>query len=177
MADTKKTKDVRINTRLLMIETNRDSERPCRFFTPKKHYPYLIEFARTFDARLVDVRVEEAEALPLTKLTEAFCGRGHGQDVEFQEVKDLTPPILPFRSRSVQVAEITSQDTIQRDIKQLLLTGTPLRTKDLYSLFDKHGKSESTIRRYYKTVRVALEEEGYKIKKIARGEYRLGKAK
>lgn len=69
----------------LMIET-KDKR---NFFTHKKNYMPLIEFAKTFKAQISVVKTNEAELLDLVDLSSAICNPYYKQKANFEIVEVL----------------------------------------------------------------------------------------
>ena len=137
------------------------------FFTARKNRRYLVEFSKAFGAELLDVKAKEAVLLPLSQLTEAFCDSTYNATSEFEIITNKTPQ--PHRPKKT----IPKKGRICKQIRNRLLTGKPLSTQELYSRLQSHGLSDTTIRHYYTTVRAELEDEGYDITHIKRGEYQV----
>ena len=172
----KKTPDIRLKSKVLMIETNEEGK-VRRFFTPKKNLPYFIEFSRLFNARLVEVLVQRVEALGLDALVKAINDNNSTQqEVSYEELSDLTPLRLPFCGATTGIPAASGKDTqirLQSTIRSWFLNGKIVKTKDIIEEFNKEKISDASIRRYFRLVRISLEEEGYKIYKWSRGEFQL----
>lgn len=178
MADEKEKKkkpaDIRIKAKVLMVEV-KDGSKTRRLFTPKKNHPYLIEFSRLYNARLVEVRVEQVEVLTLGALVDGLNNPEFQQEASFEELLDLTPLKLPFcrasTARTALASDTTAQGRIQSEIRRLLLGRKVVSNKDLIERFEREGFSDSTIRRHFRIVRSVLEEEGHTLKKNGSGEW------
>ena len=171
----KKSPDIRLKSKVLMIETN-DKGKLRRFFTPKNNFQYLIEFSRIFNARLVEIRAERVEVLALRALVDALNDDTYPQQkVTYEELTDLTPLRFPFCQSvagNTTVIGTTVQSELQSQTRDLLLDGGVVTTKDLIKYFGKNI-SAGTIRKYFRIVRASLEDDGYKLTKLGRGKYQL----
>jgi hypothetical protein len=162
--------EIRHDARVLLIAVSKGAKHERHFFTPKKNLPYLIEFARAFDARIEDVRVKKATVLSLHHLVKAFCDSQYHEKAEYKVIK--TTDLTRAKVKLIQ-KQPKRQNKIMSRIRSLLLKGTPISTKSLYKKLEKEGMSDSTIRRYYQTVRTELSKQGYQVDKIERGKYQI----
>ncbi len=161
---------VRKNVQCLLVQTHtlaRQSDGTLQmqtrhFFTQKKNFNYLIEFAKSFGANLIMVRAKRVTILPLNHIVCAFCDPFYNDTSEFTVLNDMTPGkgIASNHDTSPELDKIRSE----------FLRGRKVSVK---SLMKKSELSESTIRRYLTIVRNDLCEEGRIIKKPSRGFYQL----
>ena len=172
----KKPADIRTKAKLLMVEVN-DGDKVRKLFTPKKNFPYLIEFSRIYNARLVEVLVDQVEALSLATLVDGLNDSNFQQETSFKELLDLTPMKLPFCRPSTALDAVasntTAQGRIQSEIRRLLLNRKVISTKNLIEKFKQEGFSDSTIRRHFRIVRSVLEDQGHTLKKNSNREWLL----
>ena len=183
MKKTKKKKDkskelpIQKNVRCLLVRVNTPTvadngnvtDNIRHFFTMRKYHRYLIEFSKAFGAELLDVKAKEVTLLPLQELTEAFCNLAYNAISEFEIITDKTP----HQHRQKKTHGPARKKKVCKQIRNRLLTRTPLSTQELYSRLQSHGLSDTTIRHYYTEVRTDLQKKGYDITKIKRGEYQI----
>lgn len=167
----------RHNSRVLLIAVPDKKQNERHFFTPKKNLAYLVEFARAFKAKVQEVQIESAMVLPLRELVDAFCDSQYHEEANYEVIKsmdmssmDMSIVKVPKENR-LSGKSAARPDKIMRLIRTMLLKGQPISTKSLLGRLKKEELSDSTIRRYYKSVRVELEDEGYLVDKIKNGEY------
>lgn len=167
----KKAKKTRKDSSVLMVDypLSPNARRRCRVFTPKKNYPYLIQFARRLKANLMEVKVKKANVLELKEVCEAIRNGTDQGEIEFEVTKDITPPLLLEKTTSKTKKE--SRIIIKKTIAKLLLTGKPVSSHELYLKFDNLKISKQSILRYFKNVREDMSNEGLEIIKIKNGEY------
>ena len=136
-----------------------------QFFTPKKNYNYLIEFAKAFAAEIYLVKARNVTILPLDHLTQAFCNPSYDEQAEYSVIDDLTP-----KGNSNLVTSKDRYNSIQQRIRDRLLRGHSVTVQDLKM---RIGVSESTIRRHLTIVRNDLNAEGHKVTQPRRGYYQI----
>jgi len=173
MSEKKKNRPTRRhNSRVLLIAVPDKKQNERHFFTPKKNLAYLVEFARAFKAKVQEVQIESAMVLPLRELVDAFCDSQYHEEANYEVIKSMDMSIVKVAEENRQFGKTSARpEKIRRRIRTMLLTGQPISTKSLYNKLKKEELSDSTIRRYYKSVRVELEDEGFLVDKIKNGEY------
>ena len=72
----------------LMLETS-DKK---RFFTSKKNYSKLLEFANRFNYKISTVRLEEGEILELNPLATAISTERYCKGAKFEIIELKKPP-------------------------------------------------------------------------------------
>ncbi len=161
---------VRKNVQCLLVQTHTPARQPNgllrrqtrHFFTPKKNFNYLIEFAKSFGAELKIVKAKSVTLLPLSHLVRAFCDPLYNDESDFVVLDDMTP------GKSITTQRSTSPELDK--IRHEFMRGQKVSVK---GLMKKSELSESTIRRYLTIVRNDLSEEGRIIKSPVRGFYQL----
>jgi hypothetical protein len=139
-----------------------------KFFTDKKHYPQLVEFSKAFDAEMSIVRTDE-EVVDLVSLANVVCDDSVNiKRPSFEILEPLVPRVNRCRSKMRHDAKI-----IRRWIKRQLLAGRPVKLSDLAQRYKRYNLSLACFCNHFTAVRKQLQEEGYAIQKIKRGEYQL----
>ncbi len=161
---------LRKNIRCLLVRTHTPARQPNgslrrqtrHFFTQKKNFNYLIEFAKSFGAELTLVRAQNVTLLPLNHLVKSFCDPLYNDKAEFTVLENMTPG-----------KSITTQRNINPELAKIRRELERGRKVSVKGLMKKSELSESTIRRYLTIVRNDLSEEGRIIKSPTRGCYQL----
>ena len=141
-----------------------------KFFTDKKNYNQLVEFSKAFDAEISVVRTDEAP-VDLMSLASSVCDdsiKVTKPSFEILEVK--VPNITRRRSKLRHNAKI-----IRRWIRKEILDEKIVKLAGLARRYKRYNLSLACFCNHFTTVRNELVREGYKIEKIKRGEYQLGK--
>jgi len=139
-----------------------------KFFTDKKNYPQLVEFSKAFDAEISVVRTDET-LVDLVSLASSVCdGSMKVTKPSFEILEIKVPSIKRRRSKLRHDAKI-----IRRWIRKELLDGKVVKLADLARRYKRYNLSLACFCNHFTAVRKELIREGYKIKKIKRGEYQL----
>jgi len=142
------------------------------FFTQRKNLRYLVEFSRAFGAELLEVKAKNVTILPMPHLIKAFCDATYNDDADYEVITNNTPH-KQARSQKKNQPPANRKEVVCTKIRNRLLTGKALGTKELYSRLGMHKLNESTIRNYYTQVRNELDREGHEVYMIRPGYYKL----
>jgi hypothetical protein len=146
-----------------MIET-KDSR---KFFTQRKNYTQLIEFANTFDAEISLVRLEDGDILDLGPLAEAISNNADPGNGRFTLVRK----IIELKKKKNMGAAYE----VKEWIKTCFSEGKVVNFKDLRGKFQKHNLSYNALYSHFASVRKKLQEQGLAIEKIGPGQYQLAR--
>ncbi len=171
-------REIRENFRCLLVRTNEPEtgskndvveNRSPQFFTKRKNWAYLVEFAKTFGAELVPVRVKKAEILPLKDLPELFCDSKYTCEAEYEIESPISKEGEVTEAEADGGDETVPQGKVPKAILKSLIWG---RTVTMKGLAEELDVSESTVRRHFASVRSWLERHGYRLSSnTKRGEY------
>lgn len=164
----------------LMIEA-----RDKAIFTHPKNLPMLIEFAKTFKAKLSMVESSDSTTLELEEIPKKFCSAKLDKPVTYElleviypnenTVEQDGPPVMFTKTRSQIIADAAE---IRKQIKASLIENGRLSMKELRKRFLKsYGVTDACLSGHFSRVRKELSEEGYNVDKAAPGIYTIkGKA-
>ncbi len=141
-----------------------------KFFTPMKNFQCLIEYAKTFNAQMFQVKIKEGKVLELKNLVVALCDPEYTCDITYSETARLFPEL--GRDKILKNAEM-----IQSFIRKRLLGGKTVSLKELKEKYEKLKITDACLCNHLSTVRKALIREGRIVEKVGAGAYCLTKEK
>lgn len=134
-----------------------------KFFTTEKNLPHLVEFSKTFNAKISLVKIENGNLLELDELAQAICNQNEEKTkIVFEKIDTKS------KSRS-DILNLASK--IQAHIINQCITKQTINLKDLKKQFN--NLSTAAICNHIRRVKIDLEARGYKFKKIAAGFYQI----
>lgn len=154
------------NLQCLMIETTDHRQ----FFTSEKNYLQLIEFSKAFGAEISVVKVKEAEVLDLKQLAPAICNNGYKPSTTPQY--DIIEKKIE-QQRDSRKESLRKADVIRNYIRKQFASGKIVKLKDVKKRYARYELSPSAFSNHLALVRHQMIKGGYKIKKLAPGEYRV----
>lgn len=149
----------------LMIET-RDKR---KFFTHEKNFPMLIDFAKTFNADISVVKLQEGQVLELSELAPAICDAAYKRprsSYELLEMK-LTP------KSNDRPTILKNAERIQGHIVEQFKTGKVVSLGELKDRFRKLKLTTACYCNHIHKVMKTLQKEGMKFNKIGAGKYKV----
>ena len=138
------------------------------FFTDKRNYNKLIEFAHTSGSGLSLVKIAEGEVLPFNNLAPAICDSRQSEEADFQVLEVKIPRLKRTRKRLLSIAK-----DIRKYIKQQFVDGKTIELNKLVKKFKKHNLSAACLSNHLRMVKEELEAEGYLVIRQGRGMYSL----
>lgn len=158
-------------TQKIMVQTKEKT-----FFVHKKNLPLLIEFAKTFKAKLAVVEVAGSEVTELSDLPILFCDQNFKTpNVEYKELQVLYPDpnLHPQKTRAQILADAKK---IKRYIKSRFHKKGKVSLKELKKQFEELCVTDSCLSNHLANVRKELKkEEGAQFATTAKGTYELVK--
>jgi len=158
-------------TQKIMIQTKSKT-----FFVHKKNLPMLIEFAKTFKAKLAIVEVSGTEITELEDLATKFCDQNFKTPTtDYKELEVLYPdPATNIAKTRAQILADAKQ--IKKFIKERFCKKGRVSLKDLKSQFEALCVTDSCLSNHLASVRKELaKEEGASFNTLAKGTYELVK--
>lgn len=153
-----------------------------KFFTAKTAKPQLIEFAKTFKAKLEIVEACDPEILSLKDLATFICD----QTVKCKPTsyinlqKEISPEIRNYYNNYTSFSKLSSRQQLMEkvaSIRSYILsqfnTGKTVKIKNITKKFKKHNISTSAIYRHVNHVKNMLESSNKTVTKIAPGVYKM----
>jgi predicted DNA-binding transcriptional regulator AlpA len=154
-----------------------------KFFTVKKAYPQLLEFAEAFKAKLEIVEANDPEILDLKDLAISICDPTKISKPTIYNVihqKDISPENKQLFNHYTSFSKLTSRQQMMEkvtSIRSYILNrfneGKLVKIKTLARKFEKHGISASAIYRHVNYVKTMLENTNKIIIKVKKGVYKL----
>jgi hypothetical protein len=138
-----------------------------KFLTFEKNLPYLIEFAKTFNAEIELVKVDKKiKALETKALTAAICNPTRQDVPEYTSVRKIFP-----KSNKQRKSVLSGAKSIKDFIEKKFLSGKPVSLKDLKDKYKNQKLSDACLCNHMASVRKSLSKKGYKFRKLAAGKY------
>lgn len=152
----------------LMIET-KDRR---KFFTHEKNFPQLIDFAKTFDAEISVVKLEEGQVLDLAELAPALCDAGYRRPrSSYKVLETKLAPRTNSRSTILRNAEKINSYVMER-----FLSGETVSLSELKEKFRKHKLTTACFCNHVRRAMDELKKDGMEVEKLGAGKYRLASA-
>jgi len=120
-----------------------------KFLTHKSNLTTLEEFASTFKAEILLVKVHGCEILEINKLAPAFCDSTYDTNPDYQVVSQ----IFPKKTQSNLTKETND---VRKFIKKTLLSGKPLSLNVLKNKYSELGLTDSTLSKHLLEVKKEL---------------------
>lgn len=156
-------------TEKIMLQTKNKT-----FFVHKKSLPMLIEFAKTFKAKLAIVEVSGSDVTELEDLPILFCDQNFNTPkAEYKELKILYPnqTFCPTKTRS-QILDDAKK--IKRYICERFSSNGKVSLNELKQKFKELCVTDSCLSNHLASVRKELKKEkGVEFKVTSRGTYEL----
>lgn len=149
----------------LLIET-KDKR---KFLTHEKHLLQLIEFSKTFSASLFIVKSNE-KPMELEEIVNNLCNSEYQSpeyNYEIIETKLENRPIIQKAKKNL----IKNSDQIKNYIEKQFKNKNIVSVKELKSKFKQYNLSDSTFSNHIKNVKLQIEKQGFKVKKVGTGKY------
>ena len=147
----------------LMIET---ADRR-KFFTHEKNFPMLIDFAKTFNAEISVVKLEEGQVLELAELAPALCDAGYRRPRSSYQI--IETKMLP-RSNT-RTAILKNADKIQNAIVESFLAGETVSLSAMKERFRRYKLTTACFCNHIHKAMEVLRKKGIKFKKLGAGKY------
>lgn len=142
-------------------------------FTKEKYHHNLLEFAKTFNVKIMKVEAEEPELLHPKEIARIFCDlnerKNHTHNYQILD-SNQTEKTTPNKNRKQMLERVCD---IRSHIEDQFLEGKTVRIKELYDTFKKHQISVSTLYRHLSHVKNKLKSKGCKFIKISTGCYKI----
>lgn len=143
-----------------------------KYFVHQHNLATIKEFARTFNADLKIVQVEESKITAISDLPLRIC-EGHHSDIDDSEVI-IIEHVYPKQVNKRATARQNARE-IRKFIRSELVAGAIVTLKSLRKQFLATGLSNSCLCNHFSAVRHELQKCGYKIEKQGAGAYQLQK--
>ena len=146
------------------------------FFVHKKNLPMLIEFAKTFKAKLAVVEISGVDITELEDLAIKFCDQNfYTTKEEYKELEVLYPDpsktIVKTRSQILKDAK-----KIKKYIKEKFCNKGTVSLQELKKHFETLSVTDSCLSNHLANVRKDLiKNNGYKFESPSKGEYKCFK--
>lgn len=137
-----------------------------KFFTQMKNFTNLVEYSKTFNAQMFQVRIEEGKVLELKNLVVALCDPEYSCETTYSDAVRLFPE--NDRDKILKNAE-----KIQIYIRKKLLDGKTVSLKELKEKYQTLKITDACLCNHLSTVRKGLVGEGKGIEKVGAGAYRV----
>jgi len=150
---------------LLMIRT-KDNR---KLFTDRANLPSLIEYAKTFQAELIEVKASIVP-LQLDQISKLLCDPNVSQQADELLVKQLYPQFIlkEPKTRSLILEEAS---IVRKWIEEQFLSKKIVSLKNLRQQFSAMDLSDSTFCNHMKEVKKLLKIKGHIITKLNNGAY------
>jgi GTPase SAR1 family protein len=149
----------------LLIET-KDRR---KFFTHEKNFINLIEFSKTFNAKVSVVKLEEGPVLELEQLAPAICDPAYKKPkVQYELVEKKLANIGRTRTAILRAAR-----QIKKYILEKFQTREVVSLKELKRKFKRHKLSDAALCNHVRRVKQELSREGYTFVKVGAGQYKV----
>jgi hypothetical protein len=152
------------------------------FLTHEKHLQSLIEFAKTFKARISLVKAESSSILTLEELAKKICENAPASLLDYKVIRpdifDNNPKLkkmVYYTSFSPALPKLRLANrmlALKKFIYESFKSGGEVVVKDIEHDFKKEGLSISTVYRCLRSIKEDLSKDGYKVIKIVPGRYR-----
>ena len=158
-------------TQKIMIQTKDKT-----FFVHKKNLPMLIEFAKTFKAKLAVIEANNIEITELEDLVIKFCDQNsYTTNAKYKELEVL----LPSSNKEVTKTRsqmLTDAKKIKKYIKEKFCESGIVSLKELKKQFQELNVSDSCLSNHLANVKKDLiKNNGYKFESSNKGEYKCSK--
>lgn len=148
----------------LMIKTKDQRQ----FFTYLKNYKQLVEFSRVFNAEISVVKTRDAEILELPDLAPALCDKNYKSKADYEIVN-----IKVAQKKRRRKQMLLNAQKIKKYISNQFKTGKIVTLQSLRAKFKKHNLTAACLCNHLRNVKAELEEEGFNVKKVGHGKYKL----
>lgn len=139
-----------------------------KFFTYEQNLPQLFEFSKIFGAEISVVKIPETtEILTLEELAPALCEK-KTQKSDYQILKQVN-------KKQTRRKIISRAAVIQKLIRELLMSNEAISLGQLNKMFKKYKLTLACLCNHFRIARSTLESQGFRIKKIKTGQYKLEK--
>lgn len=149
----------------LLIET-KDKR---KFLTHEKNLLQLIEFAKNFSASLFIVKSNE-KPMELEEIVNNLCHSEYQSPdyvYEVIETKLENRPVIQKPRKNL----IKNSDQIKNYIEKQFKNKNIVSVKELKNEFKQYNLSDTTFSNHIKNVKLQIEEQGFKVKKVGTGKY------
>lgn len=154
----------------LMIETT-DKR---KFFAKENYYQNLVEFSKTFNAKISIVKLQNGKPFELDELAKAFCDPTVGSK-EWNEKKNLKYELIEEKSNSKRsrssILEATSQ--IRLYLEEKFIAKQAVSLDDLKTKFKKYNLTEAALRNHFRKMKYEYEQKGFRFEKVKVGTYKV----
>jgi hypothetical protein len=137
------------------------------FFTAKKNYPLLLEFAKIYDAQLKIVDAINPNLLIIKDLATKICDQTSTSNVKYYEKK------VNYASLKAQTDRQKNLNTIRDYIVNQFSSGNFVKIKEINKELNNQNISASTLYRHINQIKTKLEKEGKSIIKVSPGVYKM----
>lgn len=148
----------------LMIET-KDKR---KFFTHEKNFPMLIDFAKTFNAEISVVKLQEGQILDLADLAPALCDATYKRPKSNYEI--LETKLSPQHHTRDSI--LKTSEKIQAYITERFQAGEAVSLSDLKEKFRKY---KLTTACFCNHVKRAMDAMNVDFDKMGAGKYKVSK--
>lgn len=148
----------------LMIEAN-----DKQFFTYMKNLNLLIEFAKTFKAKISVVEVETENVSSFEEIAAKFCDQNPTVPVSFTLVEVVYPKNKENESSKTRAKMLEDAKLIRSFIKDELMGSGTVSMKELKTKFKSLSVTDACLSNHMTNVRNELAKNNIKVNKAARG--------
>lgn len=155
-----------------MIETNSKV-----FFVHKKELPQLIEFAKTFKAKLSLVEISQSATkytLSAEQLVNQFCNQNYKPKPINYKLVEVLYPVDKEKKLKTRSQMIQNANRIKKYIRSKLMKKCKVSLQEVRSEFKELNLTSACLSNHFSQVRRDLIKKGYKINTIKKGVYKLG---
>lgn len=166
------TKEKNMKNKCLLIETSDNN----RYFTEKSNYLQLIEFVKTFNAKIHIVETDCDHIYSLHHFAKAVSEGNHQNDIQFEiiESKNVKPLVEIKKITPVKKDNVREQaQKIRSYIYQSFKDGECISIRKVKSHFEECDLTDSAYSQHISRVRRDLNKKGYQISRIKKGTYKL----
>lgn len=140
-----------------------------RLFTQKKSAPLLVEWAKKYSASFSIVKAKSICVFPIKNLIDKLKENYTEKDASFQILERYQfgegNTTLKIEEKNIVIK--SDKEIIKELVKNMFVTKKPVSILKISDAFP-HLK-QSSIRYYVKKAKEEVEEQGYKVVKIAKG--------
>jgi hypothetical protein len=134
-----------------------------KFLTHEKNFDLLVEFAKTFSAKMYLVKSKSSYVLQLKKLASALCNMNYKEEIgDFEIIKQKFPIKHRMRSKTLKNA-----NEIRNFIKKKFIAKETVSLKELKKKFKKYQLTLACLLNHVKYVAIELGN----VTKMGRGLY------
>jgi hypothetical protein len=148
--------------RCLLLQTKDKRE----FLTNEKNFKQLIEFSKTFKAKILIVNIISGPILTLEELAVALCDKNYKPEFNYEFVENKISIPAVKRQQILKKAQ-----KVNKYILDQFLSGKVVSLSSLKAKFKNLNLSDATFCNHIKRAKDILAQKGLQVKKIKIGQY------